>query len=267
MNAPADLAAWLREGPFALAMSSGFFGFFAHCGMLMALTEHGLEPERLSGSSAGALIAGLYGAGMTPADIARVLRELRREDFWDPFPGPGLLRGRRFRAILEHHLPVTTLEQCRRPVSVSVCDVLGWRTRALNQGPLATALHASCSVPLMFHPVWINGRPYIDGGVTDRAGVAGLPVGTRILHHHLGSRSPWRRPGSPALRPPQRAGLISFTIQGLRRAGPSRMHYGLLALDQARAATHAALEMPLDDVPVAQAGHILEVAQTKEKGP
>ena len=241
-HSSATLTEWLAEGPFALAMSSGFFGFFAHCGMLMALTERGFEPQQLSGSSAGALIAGLYGAGLTPGEIARVLRELRREDFWDPFPGPGLLRGRRFRAILEHHLPVTTLEQCPRPVSVSVCDLLGWRTRALNQGPLATALHASCSVPLMFHPVWIGGRPFIDGGVTDRPGIAGLPPGTRILHHHLASRSPWRRRHSPALRPPERAGLISITLSDLPRAGPSRMDKGPLALEYAYEAMNAALE-------------------------
>ncbi len=239
------LAEWLGQAPFALAMSSGFFGFFAHCGMLMALTGRGLLPERLSGSSAGALIAGLYSAGLNPDEIATVLRELRREDFWDPFPGPGLLRGRRFRAILEHHLPVDTLDDCPRPVSVSVCDVLGWRTRALNQGPLATALHASCCVPLMFHPVWIEGRPYIDGGVTDRPGIAGLTPGSRILHHHLGSRSPWRRRNSKALIPPRQPGLVSLTINGLLRAGPSRMQQGSQALEQAYRGTLQALEQPM----------------------
>lgn len=241
-STPVNLAAWLDEGPFALAMSSGFFGFFAHCGMLMALTERGFAPQRLSGSSAGALIAGLYGAGLAPIEIARVLRELRREDFWDPFPGPGLLRGRRFRAILEHHLPVERLEDCPHTVSVSVCDLLGWRTRSLTTGPLATALQASCSVPLMFHPVWIGGRPFIDGGVTDRPGIAGLPPGTRILHHHLASRSPWRRRHSPILKPPQRAGLLSITLPDLPRAGPSRMHHGARALEVAYEAMHAALE-------------------------
>ena len=44
----------LAQRPFALAMSSGFFGFFAHAGVLRALDEASLRPTRLSGSSAGA---------------------------------------------------------------------------------------------------------------------------------------------------------------------------------------------------------------------
>ncbi|MBA3819296.1 MAG: patatin, partial [Deltaproteobacteria bacterium] len=36
------LGDWLGRAPFALAMSSGFFGFYAHTGMLAALTGRGL---------------------------------------------------------------------------------------------------------------------------------------------------------------------------------------------------------------------------------
>ena len=40
--APPTLREWLAEEPFALAMSAGFFGFFAHTGVLLALEEAGL---------------------------------------------------------------------------------------------------------------------------------------------------------------------------------------------------------------------------------
>src|SRR4051794_5541513 len=52
----------LREGPFALTMSSGFFAFFAHTGFLTVLEDEGLLPTRVSGSSAGALVAGAWAA-------------------------------------------------------------------------------------------------------------------------------------------------------------------------------------------------------------
>ena len=45
-----SLRDWLKEGPFALTMSSGFFGFFAHAGMLTVLEDEGFLPSRLSGS-------------------------------------------------------------------------------------------------------------------------------------------------------------------------------------------------------------------------
>ena len=41
------LREWLEEAPYALGMSSGFFGFFAHCGVLTVLEEEGLLPERV----------------------------------------------------------------------------------------------------------------------------------------------------------------------------------------------------------------------------
>ena len=63
------LGDWLEEAPFSLAMSSGFFGFFAHAGVLAALDESALIPKQLSGSSAGALVSVAYAAGLAPRDL------------------------------------------------------------------------------------------------------------------------------------------------------------------------------------------------------
>src|SRR5690606_33221631 len=46
---------WLAREPFTLALSAGFFGFFAHTGVLLALEHAGLRPRRIVGVSAGAL--------------------------------------------------------------------------------------------------------------------------------------------------------------------------------------------------------------------
>lgn len=77
------LAAWLAEAPFTLAMSSGFFGFFAHAGFLAALEDQGLRPSAVRGSSAGALVTGAYAAGLAATDLARTLFRIQRRDFWD----------------------------------------------------------------------------------------------------------------------------------------------------------------------------------------
>ena len=84
------LADWLAEAPFGLAMSSGFFAFFAHTGMLAALRARGLAPAHVAGASAGALVGGAWAAGLEPQELAAELTALRRADFWDPAPGLGL---------------------------------------------------------------------------------------------------------------------------------------------------------------------------------
>src|SRR4051794_1310502 len=84
------LADFLRSAPFELVLSSGFFGFYAHAGVVAALEEAELVPAGTGGSSAGAMIAGLWAAGLSAAQIRDQLFALSREDFWDPDPLLGL---------------------------------------------------------------------------------------------------------------------------------------------------------------------------------
>jgi NTE family protein len=248
-GAPAapTLREWLRAEPFALTMSSGFFGFFAHAGVLAVLEDEGLLPARLSGSSAGALVAGTWAAGLDAAVLARELLSLRREDFWDPRPGVGLLAGRLFRARLHALLPARRFADCRAPLALSVYDLVRRRTRVLDDGEVAAAIHASCAIPVLFQPVWHAGGLLVDGGVMDRPGLAGMPAPQRVLYHHLASRSPWRRKGSPALALPARPGLLSLVLEDLPRVGPFRLPVGAQAFERARAATRRALSQPVVD--------------------
>jgi NTE family protein len=235
------LERWLRREPFMLGLSSGFFGFFAHTGLVSALEQRELAPSRIAGSSAGALVGGLWAAGLPAAAIRDALLALRRAEFWDPRPGPGLLRGRLFRRHLERLLPVARFEQCRIPLAVSAVDALRRRVLVLDSGELAPAICASCAVPLLFQPVRLRGRLLVDGGVLDRHGIAGLPAG-RLLYHHLASRSPWRRRNSPALRPPARPQTTSLIVDGLPRLGP----FGLAGAAQAYVLAHRAAQRALD---------------------
>jgi NTE family protein len=239
------LREWLAEGPFTLVLSSGFFGFFAHAGVVSVLEEEGLRPARITGSSAGALVGGLWAAGVPLSTIADKLLALRREHFWDLRPGLGLLRGALFRRLLEGVLPVRTFEECPVPLALSVHDLLAWRTVVLRSGPLAPAIHASCALPVLFQPVRLQGRFYADGGIADRPGLAGVHESERVLHHHLTSRSPWRRTSSPALRVPERPGLQSIALQGLPRLGPFRLALAREAMEVAAEGARAALARPL----------------------
>ena len=239
--AVSSLRDWLREAPFTLGLSSGFFGFFAHAGVVSVLEEEGLFPARVVGSSAGALTGGLWAAGVPARRIREELLVLRREQFWDPGPGLGLLRGTLLRSRLEALLPVRTFEACPRPLAVSVFDLRSRRTAVLRSGPLAPALHASCAAPVLFQPVRIGARTYLDGGVLDRHGLAALGPGERVLYHHLTSRSPWRRRSSPALRVPERPALRALAFDGLPRLGPFRLERAAEAMDRAAEATRVAL--------------------------
>ena len=245
MTARPTLREALAEAPFGLAMSSGFFGFFAHTGMLTALIEANLVPVRATGSSAGALVGGLWAAGLEPAQARASLEGLTRDAFWDPGPGLGILRGRKFRALLEGLLPTNAFRETRVPFAASVYDPLARRTVVIAAGAIAPALQASCAVPVMFHPVRIGDRFYLDGGVADRPGLAGMPPGSRVFYHHLASRSPWRTKGSMGI--PARRNLFALAIHGLPRPSPFDLRPGRAAIDRAYERTREALERPVED--------------------
>jgi NTE family protein len=232
---------WLVESPFALALSAGFFGFFAHAGFVAALEEARLAPAFVTGASAGALVGGLWASGTSAARIEAELRPLRREHFWDPAPGLGLLRGGLFRARVEAMLGAPSFERARIPTALSAFDVRARRTVVLRSGDLARAICASCAFPVLLQPVTVEGRAMLDGGIADRPGHAGLPRAGRVLFHHLASKSPWRRE-QPAI--PTREDMVSLTLAGLPRLGPFRLVRGAEAFERAREATRHVLAAP-----------------------
>ena len=95
-------------------------------------------------------------------------------------------------------------------------------------------------MPVLFHPVRIEGRAYLDGGILDRPGLEGMPTTEpRVLFHHISTR------GVDPL--PIRAGMVTLTIEGLPRANPFRLDEGRRALKVAREAARRALDRPIGD--------------------
>lgn len=249
---PQTRAQWLAQEPFSLALSAGFFGFFSHTGLLQALEARALVPRRVVGVSAGALAGGLWSSGMTAAEIAEELYALRRQDFWDPgLPLGGVLRGHKFAAKLNALLDASdaqTFEGCRTPFAAVVHDVFARRSKVMDTGPLAIAIVASCTVPLMFRPVLHQGRVLVDGGVSDRTGLSALPKGGRVLMHYLPSR---RRVGWGASDPvptgvPDRSGLVLVTPE-LPKVSPFKLETGPVALQRTLEHANRWLDVAVDE--------------------
>ena len=144
--------------------------------------------------------------------------------------------------MLDALLPVTEIERARVAYAPSVFDLRARQTTVLREGSLAGAIHASCALPVLFHPVRLGGRLYSDGGIADRPGIAGAKEGARVLYHHLASRSPWRRVGSMSMRVPRREGLVGVSIEALPRVNPFALHRGMVAFAMAERAMRRALD-------------------------
>lgn len=238
------LRRWLEADTFTLALSSGYFGFFAHAGVLLALEENGLMPTVVSGASGGALAGGCWAAGCSAVYLRELLFELKRDDFWDPSLGVGLLKGERFRQYVDNVTPVSNIEQCRVPLRISAFDVYTRSTHVLEQGSLSDGIYASCVVPFLFHPIRINNRLYLDGGIRDQSGLAGTSDNARILSHHI----PPQRRANPQyfMQLPQRKNMVTLIVHGLQRVNPFQLGNGRVALIQGYRAMTSALDRAID---------------------
>lgn len=221
----------LRSKKTGLVMSSGFFGFFAHAGCLMALEELGLQAQGFSGSSAGAIIAALAASGMPAGRIRERLLELRQADFWDPEPWylialhglrlfrgwHGYLDGDRFAALLGRLLPAAAFEELPYPCVITSTDLTEKKRCWHTAGSLAGAVQASCAVPWLFKFKKIGGALHVDGGFSDKAPVEALARHMRpevLIVHYLRSGN-LRHSGPSFLErrfSPARANTLAVTI-------------------------------------------------------
>lgn len=243
-NVPSDLRSWLERGPFTLALSSSYFGFYAHAGLMQAFEEAGLRPAKLSGSSAGALVGAAWASGMDAREVRELLFSVKRADFWDPGLGAGLLRGGKFRRLIAKHF-VSRFEDTRIPFEVAVFDILRARTEYVGRGDLPSAVVASCAVPGLFHPVRREGRWLWDGGVFDKPGVnlAGADD-ERILSVMLESSSKvasWYERGVARTTHARDENWRELRIEGLPQLNFTRLQLGPSAHEACLRKTHAAL--------------------------
>ena len=159
----------------------------AHIGVLQALTERGLTPTCVVGSSVGALVGAAWAAGHTPEALREIAINLRRRDIFvvahadmafKRMRSPALFRREPLDTLLQRLVGDITFEQLQRPLIVNTVDInsgmqVFWGEEGLEDIRVADAVFASCAMPGYLPPREIRGRFYVDGATVDN-----LPAAT-----------------------------------------------------------------------------------------
>lgn len=158
-----------KQKKLGLALGCGGWRGLAHVGAIKELTKHGIKIDYIAGSSAGALVGGMYAAFQDIDKVEQIFRDnmnYRRllYAFSDPRPKWGLFKGDKIKKIFELYLGKTRIEDLPLPFCAMACDLLTGKAVELKSGQLSKAIRASLAVPLFLQPVsWQNMR-LIDGG-------------------------------------------------------------------------------------------------------
>lgn len=155
------------SNPVGFAFSGGGARGFSHIGVLKALEQFGVRPNVMSGVSAGSVAAVMYGAGLTPDDMAKCFKDVLKLSAMVTWkvPGNSLMKLDKFGKLIESWLPVKYLENLEIPTIVCATDFQHCKSIGWGKGEIAPRVMASCSIPIVFEPVEINGCSYVDGGV------------------------------------------------------------------------------------------------------
>jgi NTE family protein len=163
-----------RVGTIGIALSGGGTRGFAHLGMLSGLLEAGVSGDLYAGTSIGAITGAFMADGHHPDDIYKLFKDKAFFNFVRPaFKFGGLLNLDGMAQMLRTHLNAQTFEELEKPLKITVTDYMAGTLDVLNSGPLVAALMASAAVPLVFEPIKLHDKYYIDGGV-----LGNLPAGT-----------------------------------------------------------------------------------------
>lgn len=203
------LPAWAQSPPapkVVVVLAGGGAKGFAHLAVLRQLEKDQVPIARIVGTSMGAVIGGLYAAGLDTRQIEEVIGSLdpakvaldqlnrlelpnRTREYQQQYPiefefglkdgglsfARGVSDGQRFLALLQqllaHVPPSVSFDQLKIPFRAVATRYRDGATQVFDKGGLDLAIRASMAAPGVFAPVEINGEVYVDGGL-----VANLPV-------------------------------------------------------------------------------------------
>lgn len=176
----------------------------AHIGVLEALEQYRVPIDCIAGTSMGALVAGAWAAGLTPAEMRA---ELSGVDWHDMFldnpeygemdyrnrqiaraylPGSesgigergvrykgGVVAGQKIKLFLNRLVGAARdIDALPLPLSIIATDIADGQAVVFRSGSLSTAMRASMSVPGLLAPAVVDGRKLVDGGLVDNLPVA-----------------------------------------------------------------------------------------------
>lgn len=169
-----------------LALGGGGAKGLAHIGMLEVLDALHIRPHRIAGTSIGAVIGGLYAAGMSGQSIRKMANDLTgaQDESWFQalfnqditrwlefieirLGKGGLIDSSAFIKYLQSQTGCEAFSDLKIPLQVVATDFWSRKQIVFDSGPLWPAIQASIAVPGLFNPIHHRDQVLVDGGLVN----------------------------------------------------------------------------------------------------
>ncbi len=155
-----------------LVLGSGAARGLAHIGVLKVLEKQKIPIDIIVGTSMGAMIGGVYAAGLKASQIEEIACEtnwLRAAQILFPkkLQSKGLIDGQRVQEFLLALVGGRKIEELPIHFACIATDIWTGKEIVLNAGSMVRAIRASISFPFLFSPLEIDNHLLVDGGVVN----------------------------------------------------------------------------------------------------
>jgi NTE family protein len=158
-----------------LALGGGAVRGLAHLGVLMVLAREHIPIDFVAGTSIGSLIGAAYCAGLSIAKLQEIaMRTGWRQVASLTWPSRGFFSFSKLERWIVELLGDVDFADLATPFTAVATDLDSGEPVYLSTGRLAPAIHASCALPGFVVPVQLNGRPLVDGAISDNLPVAAV---------------------------------------------------------------------------------------------
>ncbi len=174
----------------AFALGGGGTRGLAHIGVLKVLVEEGIPIDAIAGTSMGALVGGLYCAGLSPGQIEEIFKHksivhafytvpisvrlalipvFLLPHLFGYHPYDGLYRGNKFAKYVGSLTPAgkKDLENLSPKFWAIASNLLDGEPYSIKTGDLGRAVQASSAVPALRRPLEWQGQLLVDGGIIE----------------------------------------------------------------------------------------------------
>lgn len=153
-----------------LALGSGAYRGFAHIGVIRSLEKNNIPIDYLSGASIGAWAAAYYARFKDIGTLEKDLIDNQKENMsllFDFGWNKGLISGEKFLFYLNQKLQNCNFVDLQIPLRIVATDLASGRPYIFDSGSVASAVRASCAVPIIFKAPEHDDKLLVDGGLSD----------------------------------------------------------------------------------------------------
>ncbi len=155
-----------------LVLSGGGAKGLAHIGVIKCLEKNNISIDIITGSSAGAIIGGIYASGTSIKRIEEIVFDLGYKEIGHLLFDPqklsyGLIKGDKITKFIYDVLTEKVIEKFPIKFGCVTVDITKGRRVVITKGDASEAIRASMSVPVIFKPVRYKKVFLVDGGVID----------------------------------------------------------------------------------------------------